>query len=127
MQDLTTEEEKIKNKAPSHSLYCQLYKFMRSLTNIMFSNKSSKSMMFTSISSILFSKYLMDVYSALIQLAYGPLPIKQTVAIIPQSHDNNIQLASSIALEESTRDSGESEIERMRKDSIGMLRKVFER
>lgn len=107
MQDLTTEENKSNNMASSYSLYSQLYKFMRSLTNIMLS-KSSKSRIYTSVSSILFSKYLADVYGALLQLAYGPLPIKQTVAVTPHNDDNN-------------------ELERMHKESMGMFRKVFQR
>ncbi|GES83351.1 transport and Golgi organization protein 6 homolog [Rhizophagus clarus] len=106
LQDLTTEEEKVNNKTSLYSLYCQLYKFMRSLTNIMLS-KSSKSTIYTSVSSILFSKYLTDVYGALLQLAYGPLPTKQTMEVTLQIDDND-------------------ELERMHKDSMGMFRKVFE-
>jgi hypothetical protein len=106
LQDLTTEEKKVNNKASSDSLYIQLYKLMRSLTNIMLS-KSSKSRIYTSVSSILFSKYLTDVYGALLQLAYGPLPINQTVVV--------------------THDDDNIELERMHKDSIIMFRKVFER
>ncbi|EXX51541.1 uncharacterized protein OCT59_008288 [Rhizophagus irregularis] len=106
LQDLTTEENKSNNMASSYSLYSQLYKFMRSLTNIMLSN-SSKSRIYTSVSSILFSKYLADIYGALLQLAYGPLPIKQTVAVTPHNDDNN-------------------ELERIHKESVGMFRKVFQ-
>ncbi|RIA90280.1 hypothetical protein C1645_770394 [Glomus cerebriforme] len=126
LQDFTNEEEKIKNKTPSYSSYSQLYKFMKSLTNVMFS-KSSKSGMYTSVASILFSKYLTDIYAALLQLAYGPLPTKQIVPMTSQNNDNNVQpLTSSINLGRGLRDQDESEIERMHKESIGMFRKVFE-
>ncbi|PKC73112.1 hypothetical protein RhiirA1_389208 [Rhizophagus irregularis] len=48
-----------------------------------------------------------DIYGALLQLAYGPLPIKQTVAVTPHNDDNN-------------------ELERIHKESVGMFRKVFQ-
>ncbi|CAG8636092.1 14603_t:CDS:10 [Funneliformis caledonium] len=127
LQDLSTVEKMIKNKKTSFSLYSQLYNLMKSLTNIMFI-ELSKPRMYTSVSSILFSKYLADVYAALLQLAYGPLSKRKPVATPPQSNDNNVEqiLVNSITSEEATKGLDEGEIERMHKESIGMVRKVFE-
>ncbi|CAI2174947.1 13312_t:CDS:10 [Funneliformis geosporum] len=106
LQDLSTEEKIIKNKKTSpFSLYSQLYNLMKSLTNIMF------------------TEHLTDVYAALLQLAYGPLSKRKLIATPPQNNDE--KLVSSIT-SEVTRDLDEGEIERMHKESIEMFRKVFE-
>ncbi|CAG8768773.1 3655_t:CDS:2, partial [Racocetra fulgida] len=77
-------------KLPPQSRYIYLFKLMQSLMKITYSS-SLKLTMFTTVSSIIRARHLTDFYSALLQLAYGPLPTNDKLDV----HSENKLVTSS--------------------------------
>ncbi|CAG8829988.1 18594_t:CDS:2, partial [Racocetra persica] len=111
----TNEAEK---KLPPQSRYIYLFKLMQSLMKITYSS-SLKPTMFTTVSSIIRARHLTDFYSALLQLAYGPLPTNDKLDV----HSEN-KLVTSNQHASEIQDHGDFIL--MRKECANMFGKIFE-
>ncbi|CAG8710072.1 7348_t:CDS:10 [Gigaspora margarita] len=112
-----TNEEAEKRLSPQ-SRYIYLFKLMQSLIKIAYS-PSLKQTMFTTVSSMIRTRHLTDIYSALLQLAYGPLPTSDK----SDTHtENKLVIPDKSAIE---RQHGDFIL--MRKECINMFGRLFER
>ncbi|CAG8609952.1 584_t:CDS:2, partial [Scutellospora calospora] len=110
--------ESIKKLDPQ-SRYIYLFKLMQSLIKIICSS-SLKPIIFTTVSSIIQTRHLTDVYAALLQLAYGPLPANDKLDV---STNNKLAMSDQSEIEKQ----GYGNFVLMRKECVAMFGKLFER
>ncbi|CAG8478966.1 12155_t:CDS:10 [Ambispora gerdemannii] len=125
--------------------YVNLFNLMESLISIIFSsNYNELSCNYTSISQILLTRHLIDMYAALLQLAYGPMPKIGDVVIVGTRDSKNITNKKQISEQGSPVNVNEQDtyviesplfassrkvvnIEKARQESFIMFSRLFER
>ncbi|CAH1760594.1 10748_t:CDS:10, partial [Entrophospora sp. SA101] len=124
LNDLKKEDKSFNANTTTAGKYFKLFKLSKSLFDILF-NSSSTPSIYTSISTILYSKYLTDIYAILLQLSYGPLQLKSENSISSSNdepQENHNEISGNIIYE-----IDQSELEKMRKESIRMFNEIFQR
>ncbi|KAG9303568.1 hypothetical protein G9A89_018464 [Geosiphon pyriformis] len=108
--------------------YNQLFHLMRTLSKIALSPQSANTCIYTTVSSIIFTRYLTDMYAGLLQLAYGPIPTNLS------NHIENQQITGNLVrvLDDSTQDCKFHPFmdvfdSKIREESLAQFRQVFER
>ncbi|CAG8577005.1 7166_t:CDS:10 [Ambispora leptoticha] len=144
LNDLNKDEsDNSKSLDDPRAQYVKLFNLLESLTSIIFScNNNELSYNYTSISQILLTRHLIDMYAALLQLAYGPMPKIGDVAAEtrdPKNITNRKQISaqvSSFSVSEQDEDVESSlsassrkvvNFEKARQESFAMFSRVFER